>query len=202
MNLFPKPMQKLIKELSKLPTIGEKSATRLAYHLIAQDPKLADSLSDALKEAAHEIKFCNRCFFFSESDVCSICAQAHRNSELLCVVEKPMDVISFERLGEFKGYYHVLHGVWAPLRGQGPESMKLKELVERVKEGQVKEIILATSSTVEGDATALYIGRLLAELNIVTSRLAQGMPKGGELEYMDDVTLSRALQGRASFSGM
>lgn len=202
MNLFPKPMQQLIKELSKLPTIGEKSATRLAYHLVSQDPKLAVSLSESLKRASEEVKFCERCFFFSDSDICSICAQPNRNSELLCVVEKPMDVISFERVGEFKGCYHVLHGVWAPLRGQGPESMKLNELIERVKDTDVKEVILATSSTVEGDATALYIGRLLAELEVATSRLAQGMPKGGELEYMDDVTLSRALQGRAFLSSI
>lgn len=191
-------MQKLVRELSRLPSIGEKSASRLAYHLIAQDPDLAKSLSVALQQAVSEVKYCRQCHFLSESDLCSICSQTHRSCETICVVEKPVDIISFERVGEYKGLYHVLHGVWAPLRGKGPESMRLSELVNRVKTGGVKEVILATSSTVEGDATALYISRVLQEFGVNTSRLAQGMPKGGELEFMDDVTLLRALQGRAS----
>ena len=197
---FPPSMQKLIRELSKLPTIGEKSATRLAYHLIVNDPKLAGTLSDAMRTATEAVKFCEKCFFFSEGALCKVCSNPARQKSLICVVEKPMDVMAIERIGEFKGLYHVLHGVWAPLKGQGPESMRLKELLDRLDgtDGQdkVTEVILATSSTVEGDGTALYISRLLQEKNIKATRIAQGMPKGGELEYADEVTLSRAFSGR------
>lgn len=197
MPALPQSMQKLIRELSKLPSIGEKSATRLAYHLLNNDRSLAQSLADALLRASQGVQYCVDCFYFSESQKCSVCSDAGRDRGLICVVEKPMDLIAIERMGEFKGVYHVLHGLWAPLRGQSAESMKLKELVERIKAGGIREVILATSSTVEGDATALYIARIIGELGIACSRLAQGMPKGGELEYADDVTLSRALTGRS-----
>lgn len=193
---YPLPMQRLIKELSKLPSIGEKSATRLAYHLIANDQGLARTMSAALSDAVEKTRFCERCFFFSEAELCQICSNPAREEGLLCVVEKPMDLISIERVGEYKGRYHVLHGLWAPLRGQGPEEMKLKELIGRLEAGGITEVILATSSTVEGDATALYIARILSEMGVQSSRPAQGMPKGGEFEYLDDVTLSRAFAGR------
>ena len=196
MLAFPVALQRLIKELSKLPSIGEKSATRLAYHLIANDRDLARSLGDALHLAAREVRLCERCFFLSDASLCSICKNPSRDSSLVCVVEKPVDLVAIERGGEFKGSYHVLHGLWAPLRGQGPESMRVKELMARVQDGSVKEVILATSATVEGDATALYVGRMLADLGIKTTRPAQGIPKGGELEYADDVTLSRAFAAR------
>ena len=197
---FPKPMQKLVGELCRLPSIGEKSAIRLAYHLVCNDKNLAGSLSESLTEACQKIRLCKSCFFMTEEELCSICSNPGRDKSLLCVVEKPMDLISIERVGEYRGYYHVLHGLWAPLRGQGPEDMKLKELVERLKDGEVREVIIATASTVEGDATALYLSRIIEELQINVTRLAQGMPKGGELEYMDDVTLSRALSGRRGLS--
>ena len=190
-------MQKLIRELSRLPSIGEKSATRLAYHLVNNDRALAGHLAEALKNAVAGVVLCERCFNLSEGPRCAVCRNEARDESLLCIVEKPMDLMAIERVGEFRGLYHVLHGLWAPLRGQGPESMKLAELLERVKAGSVREVILATSSTVEGDATALYIARLMGERGIKTSRLAQGLPKGGELEYADDVTLSRAFSGRA-----
>ena len=193
---FPKPLQKLVREFSKLPTVGEKTATRLAYHLVQNDPGLVESLAHALLEAKEGITFCYRCFFFAEESRCALCEDESRDRSLLCVLEKPMDLISIEKMGEYKGTYHILHGLWAPLRGKGPESMKLQELVDRVKEGEVKEVILATSATVEGDATALYIARTLEELGVSTTRLAQGMPKGGELEYADEVTLSKAFSGR------
>jgi recombination protein RecR len=196
MIAFPPALQQLIRELSKLPSIGEKSATRLAYHLINNDKGLAERLSSALLKAVDGVKLCKRCFYFAEDELCTICRNTSRDESLICVVEKPMDVIAIERVGEFRGYFHVLHGLWAPLRGQGPESMKLAELIDRVKDSKVTEVILATSSTVEGDSTALYIARFMGELNIKTSRLAQGIPKGGELEYADDVTLSRAFTGR------
>lgn len=196
MLVFPPALQRLIKELSKLPSVGEKTATRLAYHLIANDRDLARSLGAALQQAAQEVRLCERCFFLSEEPLCSLCRNASRDPSVLCVVEKPVDLVAIERGGEFKGLYHILHGLWAPLRGQGPDSMKLKELMDRVRGGSVSEVILATSATVEGDATALYIGRMLADLGIKTTRPAQGIPKGGELEYADDVTLSRAFAAR------
>jgi recombination protein RecR len=198
MLVFPVALQKLIRELSKLPSIGEKSATRLAYHLIANDRGLARTLAEALHHAAEQVRQCERCFFLSEEQLCPVCKNTARDQSLLCVVEKPVDLVAIERVGEFKGLYHVLHGLWAPLRGQGPETMKLKELMARVNSEPIKEVIIATSATVEGDATALYIGRLLAEVGIKATRPAQGIPKGGELEYADDVTLSRAFAARSS----
>ena len=193
---FPAPLQRLIRELSKLPSVGEKSATRLAYHLINSDRALASTLADVLKEASQKVRLCSQCFFLSEEELCVVCRNPSRDPALVCVVEKPMDLVAIERMGEFQGVYHVLHGLWAPLRGQGPTSMKLDELITRVRLGVIKEAILATSSTVEGDATALYVARTLHDLGVKSSRLAQGMPKGGELEYADDVTLSRAFSGR------
>ena len=196
MAVLPPSMQRLIREFSKLPSIGEKSAARLAYHLVQNDRQLASKLAEALLALNQSVKLCNQCYFLTEHERCSICVDTTRDASLLCVVEKPTDLIAIERVGEYRGTYHVLHGLWAPLRGQGPEQMKLKELIVRAKSGVVKEVILATGSTVEGDATALYTARLLNELGLKTSRLAQGIPKGGELEYADDVTLSRAFEGR------
>lgn len=196
MYLFPEAMKKLVREFSKLPSIGEKTAMRLAYHVINNDRELAGKLSQALIDAVENTYFCERCFNLSEGKICKICSDISRDPSLLCIVEKPMDVIAFERMGEFHGVYHVLHGLWAPLKGLGPESMKLKELFERLEREDIKEVILATSSTVEGDATSLLIADRLKSMNIKVSRLAQGMSKGIELEYADDVTLSRAFSGR------
>lgn len=196
MVALPASLQKLIREFSRLPSIGEKTATRLAYHLINHDRELAATLSKALDTARTNVKLCPECFFLTEDTLCTVCSNSARDTSIVCVVEKPMDLVAIERVGEYRGLYHVLHGLWAPLRGMGPESMKLNELVIRVKRGEIKEIILATGSTVEGDATALYIARLVDELGTKTTRLAQGMPKGGELEYADEITLSRALAGR------
>ena len=193
---YPPQLQKLIRELSKLPSIGEKSATRLAYHLITNDRQLARSLAVTLREASDGISLCPSCFFMTDKDSCAICRDQNREGTTVCIVEKPMDLIAIERMGEFRGVYHVLHGLWAPMRGQGPDQMKLKELVDRVKLGVIKEAILALSSTVEGDATALFVARTLKEHGVRSTRLAQGMPKGGELEYADEITLSRAFSGR------
>ena len=195
---YPPALQKLIKELSKLPSIGEKTATRLAYHLVANDRDLARTLADALQTASQQVRLCEQCFFLSEENLCALCRNPNRDAGLLCVVEKPVDLVAIERVAEYKGSYHVLHGLWAPLRGQGPESMRLKELLERVKTQPPREVIVATSATVEGDATALYIGRLLAVVGVRATRPAQGIPKGGELEYADEVTLSRAFAARSS----
>lgn len=195
MGLLPKSMAVLIGELSKLPSIGERSATRLAYFLVMHGAKRAVPLAAAIHEANKSIKLCERCFFLSEETLCAIC-KSHRDPSVCCVVEKPVDVIAIERSGEFRGIYHVLHGLWAPLKGKGESDMKLKELVERVKNEGIKEVILATNATVEGDATALYVAKLLNPHNCKVSRLAQGLSKGGELEYADDFTLSRAFSGR------
>jgi recombination protein RecR len=192
---YPQSVLKLIRELSRLPSIGEKSAARLAYFLVNTDKKQALDLAAAINGAVTSIKFCENCYFFAEDKLCTVCSNSSRDMELLCVVEKPMDVIAIERMSEFNGLYHVLHGLWAPLKGRGPESMKINELLKRIDNG-VKEVILATSSTVEGDATALYIAKLLAGKGIKSTRPAQGMPKGAELEYADDLTLSRAFSAR------
>ena len=196
MTSYPPSLQKLIQELSRLPSIGEKTAARLAYHLVTKNKDLAASLAGALKVAAEGINLCEQCFFLAEKNICDICLNQRRDRSMICVVEKPMDVIAIERMSEFGGVYHVLHGLWAPLRGQGADSMKVKELLARLRDGEVKEVILATGSTVEGDATALYVARFLNEKGIKTTRPAQGIPKGADLEYADDLTLSRAFSGR------
>jgi recombination protein RecR len=203
---FPAVMERLIHEFSKLPSIGQKSATRLAYFLVTAKPELAESLSQALQAIAAKIVQCHKCFFLCEKKqgeeiaICSVCQDPKRDSSIICVVEKPMDVLAVERVSEFSGVYHVLHGLWSPLRGQGTEVLRIKELEDRVKEGGVSEVILATGSTLEGDATALYLSNLLSQYKIKVTRLAQGIPKGGELEYADEITLSRAFSGRSSLS--
>mgnify|MGYP005725993751 FL=1 len=193
---FPDSMLSLVRELAKLPAIGHKSAQRLAYHLVSNDRETAGKLARAIDLAVERVSSCERCFGLAEGKLCSICQRGGRDEALLCVVEKPMDIIAIERSGDFKGYYHVLHGLWAPLRGQGEEDIKLRELVERVKTDRIKEVILAMGVTVEGDATSLYIARMLKDLGVRTTRLAQGLSKGGELVYADDMTLARAFQGR------
>jgi recombination protein RecR len=216
MIVLPSSLQRLVIELSKLPSIGERTASRLAYHLVSKDRKLAATLSEVLQRVAQEVTLCETCYFLAEKNQgsekiqgpekiqsseriqCTICrASAQRDCTILCVVEKPMDVLAIERMGEYRGLYHVLHGLWSPLRGTSPQDLRLKELLQRVATQQVREVILATAATVEGDATALYVAQALAGTPARVSRLAQGMPKGGELEYADEVTLSRALQGRS-----
>lgn len=201
---YPASMRRLVNELTKLPTIGERSATRLAYYLLTQDKDLGNGLAEAIQEAVAKTKLCKVCFFLSESELCPICDDQHRERNLVCVVEKPADVFAIERSGGYRGLYHVLHGLWSPLRGVRPEHTRLGELLNRLQSpGQedplslpLNEVILATSSTVEGEATALYIAHRLEELSIKASRIAQGIPRGGELEYADEMTLSMSLQGR------
>jgi len=193
---LPAALQKLIREFSKLPSVGVKSATRLAYHLVQNDRQAIDELVQALREAKEKIRLCEECLFISEAPRCYICNNANRDRSIICIVEKPVDVLAIERAGGFRGLYHVLHGLWAPLRGLGPESIRLPELIKRLEEQSITEVILALNATVEGDATALYVARELSERGIATSRLAQGLPKGGELEYADEATLSQAFDGR------
>jgi recombination protein RecR len=198
MATFPISVQRLIRELSKLPSVGEKSATRLAYHLVNNDTLLAESLAEALRSAVQSVRRCERCYFLSEATLCPICADPGRDHRTVCVVEKPMDVIAIERMGEYRGVYHVLHGLLAPRKGIGADALKLNELLRRVSDEQVTEVILALGATVEGDATSYHIASLLSERGVRSTRLAQGMSKGSELEYTDDITLSRAFSGRNS----
>lgn len=203
-------MRRLINELSKLPSIGERSATRLAYHLISSGGGSAKSLAEAIQAAVDQTRLCEVCFFFSEKERCDICSDPYRESRMLCVVEKPADVFALERSGSFRGVYHVLHGVWSPLRGVRPEQTKVRELLSRIRPNGhgyiendpiasgIDELILATSTTIDGEATALYIARELEGSGIKISRIGQGLPKGGELEFADELTLAMSLQGRRS----
>jgi recombination protein RecR len=192
------PVSKLIFELSKLPGIGEKTATRLAYHILKQDESYSRNLSEALLNAKQKIILCCRCFTFTDSDPCRICSNPDRDHSVICVVERPSDVFSIEQSGVFKGLYHVLHGVLSPLDGIGPDELKLRELIQRLgtSGAEIRELIVATNPSVEGEATALYIARLVKPLGIKLTQLAHGIPVGGVLEYTDRQTIGKALENR------
>ena len=189
-------LARLIHELNRLPGIGPKSAQRLAYYLIRLPNEEALALADAIRAVKSNILFCNQCQNLTDSSPCSICAEPQRNQEQICIVEDPMDVLALERTHAFRGLYHVLHGVISPLNGVGPDQLKLKELFNRLTQEDVKELIIATNPTLEGEATAMYIRRHLAGQELKITHLARGLPVGGSLEYTDDLTLSRAFQGR------
>ncbi|MCH8281444.1 MAG: recombination protein RecR [Chloroflexi bacterium] len=189
-------LARLVQELHKLPGIGPKSAQRLAYHLIRLPEEEAFALADAINGAKRNIVYCQECQNLSDSPLCGICAESQRNREQICVVEDPLDVLALERSHCFHGLYHVLHGVISPLNGVGPDQLKLKELYERLGNGQVTELVIATNPTLEGEATAMYIRRHLAGTDLKITHLARGLPVGGSLEYTDELTLSRAFQGR------
>ena len=189
-------LARLIHELNRLPGIGPKSAQRLAYYLIRLPNEEALALADAISAVKSNILFCNQCQNLTDSSPCSICAEPQRNQEQICIVEDPMDVLALERTHAFRGLYHVLHGVISPLNGVGPDQLKLKELFNRLTQEDVKELIIATNPTLEGEATAMYIRRHLAGQELKVTHLARGLPVGGSLEYTDDLTLSRAFQGR------
>lgn len=188
---------RLIAELGKLPGIGNKSAQRLAFHILAQPQEQAELLAAAIVEAKRSTKLCSVCCNLTDQDPCEICSSTNRNSQQICVVENPRDVSAIERMHEYKGRYHVLHGVINPMQHIGPDQIKLRELVQRLQnEPDISELILATNPTVEGEATALYIARLLKKTGILITRIAHGLPVGGDLEYADEVTLARAMEGR------
>lgn len=195
-NSYPPSLLFLLEELEKLPGIGPKSAQRLAYHLLGCSKEEAKRLARAIEEAREKISFCVRCYNFSEEDLCPICADESRNHSLICVVEEPKDLAAMERTREFKGVYHVLHGVISPLDGVTPEDLKIKELLERVKREEIKEVVIATNPNIEGETTAMYIAKLLKPLGVKVTRLASGLPVGGDLDYVDEVTLGRALEAR------
>jgi len=196
MALSPGPIAKLVQQLGKLPGIGEKSATRLAFHILRADPRDAAALAQALNELHPKTQLCPVCCDFTESDLCAICEDSRRDDALLCVVAQPQDVIAIERAGGYQGRYHVLHGVLSPLDGVGPDELRINELVRRCSDGTVSEVIVATNPSVEGETTAVYISKLLRPLGVKASRIATGVPIGGELEYADRFTLARALEGR------
>lgn len=190
------PLNELINQFSRLPGIGKKTAQRLAYSIIEQPPERAKQFAEALINAREKIHLCKVCQTLTDKDICNFCSDEKRDRTTVCVVEDPRDVMAFERTREYKGVYHVLHGVISPLDGVGPEQLKLKELMSRLSSGEVKEIIMATNPTVEGEATASYISRLVKPMGIKVTRLAYGIPVGGDLEYADEYTLARALEGR------
>jgi len=195
MSIYPKPLEKLINELVKLPSIGAKTAQRLALHILAH-PDDAKSLAAALTDARQGVRLCRNCGNFSSEDICDICADKTRRQDIYCVVEQAPDIIAIERTGQFNGVYHVLGGVIAPMDGVGPEKLRLSELLERLKKSPVQEVVIATNPNLEGEATALYLAKLLKPLGVKVTRIASGLPVGGELEYADEITLGRALEGR------
>ena len=194
------PVARLIFELSKLPGIGEKTATRLAYFILKQDVQFAQSLSEALLDAKSRIGLCESCFTFTDVSPCRLCSDVQRQKNLVCVVERPADVMAIEQSGSHAGSYHVLHGALSPLDGVGPDDLKIRELLERLQGGAIQEIILATNPSVEGEATAMYIGRLVKMLGVKVTKLAHGIPVGGTLEYSDRQTIGKALQNRVEVS--
>ncbi len=196
MKDYAEPLARLIDELKRLPGVGQKSAQRIAFHLERASREDVARLATAILDAKDKIRLCSVCNNLTELDPCECCTDSKRNAEVICVVETPYNVVAVEKTREFHGQYHVLHGTLSPLQGIGPDQLKLKNLLERLKGGKVKELILATSPTVEGEATAVYISRLIKPLGVKVSRIAMGIPVGSELDYADEVTMLKALEGR------
>ena len=190
------PLERLIEQIQKLPGIGHKSAQRLAFHLLSLPQAQASALVDAITDARERIHECSVCCNLTDGDKCPVCDAVGRDTSVICVVEDPRDVSAFERTREYNGLYHVLHGVISPMAGVGPDQLRLKQLLVRVADTRVQEVIMATNPTVEGEATAMYLSRLLKPFDVKVTRLAYGIPVGGELEYADEVTLQRSLEGR------
>ncbi len=196
MNYYSSSIAKLIEEFTKLPGIGRKTAQRLAFYVISMPNNDAHSLAEAIVNAKESVKYCNVCSNLTDQETCNICSDKRRDPSVICVVEDPRDVVAMEKTKEFKGYYHVLHGSISPLEGVGPEDIKIKELLSRLTNQPVEEIIIATNPNIEGEATAMYLSKLLKPMGIKVSRIAHGIPVGGDLEYADEVTLAKALEGR------
>jgi len=198
--LYEGPVQALIDELGRLPGVGPKSAQRIAFHLLRVDPADARRLAAAIVDAKERVTWCRRCFNISEGELCVYCRDDRRDARVVCIVEEPRDIVAIERTGEFKGRYHVLQGAISPIEGIGPEQLRIKELLARIQQDGVDEIILATNPNIEGEATAMYLARLLKPLGMLVTRIASGLPVGGDLEYADEVTLGRAFEGRRDVS--
>ena len=193
---YIEPLAKLIEHFRALPGIGNKTAVRLAYHVLDMDKEKAQALAGAIVEAKEKIGYCKVCFNLTDKDPCYICSSEARDHSVICVVEQPQDVVAMERMRDFKGVYHVLHGALSPLEGIGPENLRIKELLNRLYGDEVKEVIMATNPNVEGEATAMYIAKLLKPVGIKVTRIAHGLPVGGDLEYAEEVTLARAMENR------
>ncbi len=197
MKQYPRPLNKLINELGKLPGIGGKTAQRLAFHVLSLTDREAEVLAESIVEAKRSLHYCSVCGNLTDKDVCSICSDGSRDRTVICVVETPQDVMAMERIREYKGTYHVLHGAISPAEGIGPADINLKSLIERLQsDSEVEEVIIATNPNIEGEATAMYIARLLKPAGIKVTRIAHGIPVGGDLEYADEVTLLKAVEGR------
>jgi recombination protein RecR len=193
---YAKPMARVIDELKRLPGVGPKSARRMAFHLLKMDDADAESLASAIRELKQLIRLCEICHNITENSPCAYCADASRDAGLLCVVEDPANIVPIENTGRYRGRYHVLHGVLSPLQGVGPEQLRIESLLQRVREGGVQEVIVATNPTVEGEATAVYLSRLLKPLEVSVTRIAMGVPVGSELEFVDAPTMALAMDGR------
>ena len=189
-------IEKLIESFEKLPSIGHKTAIRLAFYMLESEKNDVEEFVNAIIKAKETIKYCSNCFNITDTDPCSICLNSKRNKEFICVVEDVKDVIAIERINEFNGLYHVLHGAISPMNGLGPEDIKVKELIQRLQKEDVKEVVIATNPTIEGEATAMYVSRLIKPSGIKVSRIAHGIPIGGDLEYTDEITLMKAFEGR------
>jgi recombination protein RecR len=195
-SAYTLPVQALIDELGRLPGIGPKSAQRIAFHLLKVSSDDANRLADAIREAKQKVRFCERCFNFADATLCPICADDRRDPTIVCVVEESRDIVAIERTGEFRGRYHVLLGAMSPLEGIGPEQLKIRELLSRIAPEGIQEVIVCTNPNTEGEVTAMYLARMLKPLGLKVTRIASGLPVGGDLEYADELTLGRALEGR------
>jgi len=195
LDFYPVAIEKLIEEFAKLPGIGRKTAQRLALFVLNLPKEEVEEFADALVKARGTIKYCSTCGSFTDTDPCSICSNPNRDKSIICVVENPKDIMTMEKVREFNGVYHVLHGTISPMSGRGPEDIKLRELIRRIN-GEISEVIVATNPNIEGEATAMYISKILKPLGAKVTRIAHGIPVGGDLEYIDEVTLSKALEGR------
>ena len=196
MSYYSPTIQKLIEAFERLPSIGHKTAMRLAFHILDMGEKETEEFISAIKNAKENLKFCSKCYNISDTDPCQICGNIKRNSDIICVVEDVRDVVAMEKTHEFKGMYHVLHGSISPMNRIGPEDIKIKELLQRLQTEKVDEVIIATNPKVEGEATAIYLAKLIKPLGIKVTRIAHGIPVGGDLEYTDEITLMKALEGR------
>ena len=199
MEQLPPALEQLIQELSRLPSVGPKTAQRLAFHILRSDRTRADALAQAIVEVKSRIGYCERCYNIAEGRLCGICSSGRRDQSQVCVVESALDLLAIERTAEYQGLYHVLHGVISPIDGVGPDDIHVPQLVDRLAAGGVSEVIVATDADIEGEATAVYLSRVLAPLGVRVTRPAHGLPVGGDLEYADELTLARAMSGRRAF---
>lgn len=196
MSLYSPSIEKLIESFEKLPSIGHKTAIRLAFHMLDMSKEETEEFISSIKEAKQKLKYCSTCFNIADTDPCPICSNPKRDQSTICVVEDVRDIMAMERTHEYKGVYHVLHGTISPMNGIGPDEIKIKELLDRIKDNDIKEVIIATNPRVEGEATSIYISKLIKAFNIKVTRIAHGIPVGGDLEYTDEITLMKAMEGR------